>query len=499
MRRLFTIFALALWGLTGLMAANCYRLYLRDKAGSTYCELSERSLVRREAQGIALDDTDLTVSPLYLTQLQAKGWEIVTQSRWLNTVVVRRKDGAQIADSEIRALDFVTDYEMVSDEEPAAKPSKLTLTSPRDTQTSFRQPVWDMKGETLLEAGFMGQDKLIAVLDGGFLMADVNLNAKHNIVGWRDMYSADPDDDTAIFGGDAHGARALSVMMADAESGVWGTAPAAQYFLIRTEHPQTETPLEEDMWVAGAELADSVGADIVSSSLGYYNFDNALFNHTKQQLTTGEVFVSRGAKIAATKGMLICTAAGNDRTNSWCTIDFPSDVENVLTVGSLSSDGVPAYFSSPGFTSPYVKPDVACLGVNVPVIEPERGVAAKQNGTSFSTPMVAGLCASLWSALPELTSEDIRMLVRESAYYFFRPDSLRGYGIPDFAEALRCGLVLAGRPGGASIMAPSSHAEDRDRSLPLTMIDLTGRRVRLGEKNEKIYLKKDGQTLLLLR
>lgn len=434
----FCLLLLSLLCCSDASAAYRYRLYLKDKDGSERYPLSERALERRNRQGIALDSTDLEVSPIYLTALQEAGYQIVCQSRWLNTVVVTKPSGGAIIGSELDALDFVDYYQNITTNELVQTP-RHSLSGDGDkgslTDESFRTPILECKGEALLNQGYRGLGKLVAVLDAGFVNANTMAATKDKIVGCYDMLR--PGDDSYLYTEyEDHGVMCLSIMCSDAKYGVWGSAPEADYFLIRTECAPSETLFEEDTWVSGAEMADSIGADVISSSLGYYEFDNLANNHTQSQLKGLEVFIAQGADIATRKGMLVVVAAGNERGSSWNAIDFPSNVRDVMAVGGTDRDCEIAYFSSPGFTVPYVKPDVVCRGLGSYMINPISEHVRVGNGTSFATPLMAGLCTSLWSAVPELTSLQLLQVVRESSSRYASPDSLYGYGFPKFDIAL---------------------------------------------------------------
>lgn len=421
---------------------GCYRLYLADKEGSDYCALSERALQRRDRQGIALDDADLCVSPKYKQALRDGGWQIVTESRWLNTVVVRRPDEASVEDEFWTQFPFVTRAQQVTggDDLPSIAAPKLRqeLHLPIDNlpKDDFRRPVHEVHGESLYENGFRGEGMLVAVLDGGFMNLKYYSFLMEKVVGWYDCYDPMDAEGTALWNASTHGTHVLSIMATDSVQGVWGTAPEARYFVIRTEWEETETPLEEEMWVRGAEIADSIGADLINSSLGYATFDHAAFNHCWEDLSTSVVFVSQGAAMACQKGILVCNSAGNERQKAWQTINFPADEAQVFTIGATDINLEPAVFTSTGWLSPCVKPDVSCRGANSWHINSATGNPTKGSGTSYSCPMMCGLMASLWSADTSRSPEELRQIVRESASQSASPDSLIGYGLPDFRVAL---------------------------------------------------------------
>lgn len=417
-------------------AEHYYRLYLKDKPNSNICNFSDRAEMRRATQNIEYDSTDFVVSPMYLDLLTNENLRVVVTSRWLNTVVVCSLNKEKIEDDYWTRFDFVDSIKCVHNnigpKEKVRRKKLISEVSPslRVGEDNVLTPHQEIGLNVLHEAGFSGEGKLIAVIDGGFKNVDVLQSINKNVIGWHDMYY--PDDDKYMLTEEPHGTQCLSIMSADGSSGLYGSAPESMYYLIRSENSLSESPLEEDMWVAAAEFADSIGADIISSSLGYLTFDDESMNHSQDALTKGIAFISRGAEIATKKGMLVCVAAGNERQTDWGTLDFPADVENVLTVGASNKDLIPAFFSSPGFLSPYVKPDVLCRGENAYFVDCETEEISVGNGTSYSTPLMAGACASLWSALPSLSSLELLEIVRKSSRNYSSPDSIGGFGIACF-------------------------------------------------------------------
>lgn len=421
-------------------AEHYYRLYLKDKPNSNLCNFSDRAEMRRAIQNIECDSTDFVVSPLYLDLLTNENLRVVATSRWLNTVVVCSLNKEKIEDDFWPRFDFVDSVTCVhnnigSKEKQRRKKSISEVTSSLLTnEDDVLIPHKEIGLNVLHEAGFRGEGKLIAVLDGGFKNVDVLQSINKNVIGWHDMYS--PDNDEYILIEEPHGTQCLSIMSADGSSGLYGSAPESMYYLIRSENSLSESPLEEDMWVAAAEFADSIGADIISSSLGYLTFDDESMNHSQDELTKGTVFISRGAEIATKKGMLVCVAAGNERQTDWGALDFPADVEDVLTVGASNKDLIPASFSSPGFLYPYVKPDVMCRGELAYFVDCETEGISTGNGTSYATPLMAGACASLWSAAPNLPSLELLNIIHRYGNNYFDPDKVGGFGIVDLGLAI---------------------------------------------------------------
>ena len=204
---------------------------------------------------------------------------------------------------------------------------------------------------------------------------------------------------------------------------------------MRSEEYLTESPKEMDNLVAALEKADSLGVNIFTVSLGYYYFNNHEWDIPKSSLDGKSHRASRAATIAARKGMLVCIAAGNEANKEWQTIGVPADADSVLTVGAVGTDSVIAAFSSIGPTADgRTKPEVCAVGVSAALITPE-GKIERSNGTSFATPLLAGLAACLWSALPSENAMQIRSRIIRSAHRYYSPDNTYGYGIPDAWKA----------------------------------------------------------------
>jgi hypothetical protein len=220
------------------------------------------------------------------------------------------------------------------------------------------------------------------------------------------------------------------------EGNIVGTAPKASYYLLKTENDTAENRKEEDNWVAGAEYADSVGAQVINTSLGYSVFDDPSENYTYQDMDGRTTIIAQGAVWAARKGIIVCASAGNEGGSSWRYITSPADADSILTMGAVDNSGNRAGFSSVGPSADgRIKPDVMALGAGAGLIY-NGGFPGFGNGTSFSSPIIAGMVACLWQSIPNRTNQEIIQMVRESADNFSTPDSLYGYGIPNFTSAL---------------------------------------------------------------
>jgi serine protease AprX len=437
-----------------------YFVAFTDKNGTPYsisnpqAFLTQRAIDRRAAQAIPIIEEDLPVNPAYVTAVAATGVQVFTRCKWFNGITIRVTDTAVL--SSIRALPFVQSVMRVSSynskksvegdrkfrlEEALGKTGDHVNRSPGSVQSYDYGPSYNqihlLNGDPLHDRGYRGQGKVIAVLDAGFLNADVNpvfdsLRFNHQILGTRDFVNPGGN----VYLEHYHGGAVLSTMGGNIPGQLIGTAPKASYWLIRTEDAATENIIEEYNWVVGAEMADSVGADVINSSLGYTVFDSAWMDHTCADMNGYTNPSSRGANIAASKGIAISISAGNEGGSSWMCVSSPSDALDALSIAATDEYGIRAYFSSTGIVNGnYVKPNIASMGLNCYVAYPDSSLGYG-SGTSFASPINAGMMACLMQAKPNIDQYHIRLAIEQSASQYTHPDSLLGYGIPDYAKAL---------------------------------------------------------------
>ena len=441
-----------------------FRITLRDKAGTPYSLshptrwLSHKSIERRRRQGLPLDSTDLPLSSVYLKVLRAqRGMNIVGRSRWHNTVLMRSADSTALR--QLTQLEFVTKSELVWISPDSIEPS-LIKWKYQDTFTPWdslnhghygngTEQIETLNGHQLHNTGYRGKGMTIAVLDGGFRNVDrIPALMRANIVGTHDFVSPimypDADSqtqDALLFNDTEHGTKVLSVMAANEPQVLVGTAPEARYWLLRCEDQASEQPIEEDYWTMAAEFADSAGVDIINSSLGYNDYDPPHRDYRLDELDGSTAFISQSASLLTKKGIILVNSAGNTGMGAWKKICVPADAHQVLTVGALNGEGKNAPFSSVGPTQDgRVKPDVMAIGSPTALIS-GRGTIVRDMGTSFSTPVVAGLVACLWQALPQKSALDIISLVRKTADNHLTPNNVYGYGRPDFWRAFMIGKL----------------------------------------------------------
>jgi subtilisin family serine protease len=303
-----------------------------------------------------------------------------------------------------------------------------------------------LKGDLLHQQNYTGSGKIIAVLDSGFLGVETGqpfqrLRDNNQILGGYDYVNESPN----FFALDDHGTLVLSTMGGFTDGQLIGTAPDAQYYLYITEDVDSENPVEESNWVEAAEESDRVGADIITSSLGYFGYDKPEYSHTYSDMTGNAAFASKGANIAFDKGIIVVASAGNEGEKIEKHIGIPAEALNVLAVGAVDSNRNYASFSSQGPSADgRVKPDVMAQG-KASVLSDVSGAITTANGTSFSCPILAGMVACFWQAFPTKTNQEIKQLVIQSAYNYspIIEDRIKyGYGIPDFSLALADGLSV---------------------------------------------------------
>lgn len=441
-------------GLQAQAKDGMFLVTFTDKEGSPYfienpaAFLSERALARRALHQATITTLDLPLSPKYQKGILSTGAKIWLRSKWMNGVVVQASaEQMQL----IKALEYVTATQYVAPKQYERSSNVPVMASlDRPDPTPEKVPVsqrfygfgWDnltgMKGDSLHRWGFRGQGVLVAVLDGGF----PNVGYK-DFLGYDDAaavpgnYDLVQQDSTALDGG-THGATVLSTMAAHHPFFYIGTAPAARYVLFKTENGRGEHRLEEINYAVALEIADSIGVDVVNSSLGYTEFSDPNMNYTKENLDgkTSPASVAIGHAFA--RGMIVVTSAGNSGADDWKYIGTPADAPQAFSIGALTPDGDRAYFSSVGPTADgRIKPDVSALGVSVAAVAANGRGLDGANGTSLSSPLVAGLVACLWQAVPDATNQELLDAIRSTASQASTPDNVTGHGQPNFAAAYR--------------------------------------------------------------
>jgi len=442
---LFIVFLLI--ATAGIRAQVSYYFYVQftDKNNSQYSLskplefLSERAVARRTSFGLSCDSTDLPVNPSYIKQIKDLSIPVHCQSKWMNGATVLLPDSGMM--SQVRRLPFVkfVEYSGKLTGPVQAPKGKYKIKTTFDYGIAAGQ-INQLNGTTLHNEGYRGKGIQIGVIDAGFMSVNTNtafdsLRLQGRLLGTKDIINPNSD----IYSEDSHGAMVLSTMAGNVPGQFLGTAPDASYWLIRTEYVPTEYKVEPDFWCSGIEFADSVGVDIATSSLGYSTFDDPSMNFTYADMNGKVCRASRAANLASKKGIIVTVATGNEGEKTWHYISSPSDADGIITVGAVTSVGTPSYFSSFGPSSDgRVKPEVCATGSFSAIIS-SAGTPSNGDGTSFATPIMAGMMACLlqrYKAIDALTDvPTILNSVFKSGSLYNNPTDQMGYGIPDFVQA----------------------------------------------------------------
>lgn len=409
-----------------------------DKQGCSPIAFSDRAVEQRTKWAIPTDSLDYAVSTTYTDSVRALGGKVMHVSRWMNGATVECEDSIA---NKITACSFVKAIEQTRNETDSRRylyrkqdflhSSEADMAQGTDAQLALYNL------QPLLAAGYKGEGIVLAVIDGGFQNYPIGEHSGNSLSNTFDtthcLGTFDFTDDTDDFYGATgyHGTMCLSLIAGEREDYL-GAATQADYYLMRSEEEGKESPKEMDNLVAALEKADSLGVNIASISLGYSVFDNEAWDFGYADMNGQTTRCSQAAQIAARKGMLVCVAAGNEGNKEWHYLTAPADADSILCVGAVDSEGIIAAFSSRGPSSDErVKPDVCAVGAGSCIIQPSDGSIQYGNGTSFACPLIAGMAACIWSALPDLNAMEIRRRIICSTDRYHNPDADYGYGIPN--------------------------------------------------------------------
>lgn len=466
-------------------------VYFKDKPNATtdlanpLTILSQRALDRRIAQGIALDTRDVPIYQPYITQItNSVGITVKAKSKWLNCLHIRGSkaniDALKLLNS-VSKIDFADKTLNSSSNKTKAKFKFKPVNKTMETAVTFNygtsaNQIQMLNGHLLHQLNYTGSGKIIAILDSGFPGVNTTqpfkrLRDNNQILGGYDYVNKS----TNYFAGNDHGTYVLSSMGGFVDGQLVGTAPDAKYYLYVTEDaisafPYSENPIEESNWVEAAEEADRVGVDIISTSLGYFGYDNDNYSHPYSDMTGNVAFASQGANIAFEKGIIVVASAGNSGQETEPHIGIPAEAKNVIAVGAVQANENLALFSSigPSYDN-RVKPDVMAQGQTV-VLSDKDGNIVTANGTSFSCPITSGMVACLWQALPGKNAQQIKQLILQSSDNFTEPAaksrSKYGYGIPDFNLALAKGLSVSDYSTTDFVVYPNPTFDSISFTLP---------------------------------
>lgn len=452
-----------------------FRVYLKDKGDTGHTLhnpetfLSQRAIERKLKEKVTIDDADLPISNDYFTVVEKSGGKVVSFSKWFSTFVVEVADSLLIGN--IESLSFVDSVKFVwrgnkipLGEKPRPRLSTIESVTPQvhlsasssyvthqgitssDDESAPSQTPQFLSDYGLADAqfrmhnahimsdgGFRGKGILVGVIDAGFTNFDVIPSFESvRIGGYRDFVPTG-----SIFAASDHGTKVLSTMATQLPGVMMGSASEATYWLLRSEDVRSEFPVEEDYWVRAVEFADSVGIDIINTSLGYNNFDDQYLSYTHASLNGNVSLMSKAADMAYDKGMLMVVSAGNEGNKVWGKVTPPADARNVLAIGAAGSDSIIASFSSRGMTADgRIKPDLVSVGLETITIGHD-GLIGNTNGTSLSSPFLTGLITSLWSVNPAIQRTELVDIIKRSSDRYHSPDSIYGNGIPDFHIAMQ--------------------------------------------------------------
>jgi serine protease AprX len=415
--------------------------------------LSSRSIDRRLREGIGFDERDLPVNPFHVISVEeVEGVSVFNKSKWFNAVSVNIDSvHTPTALETMRAFPFVKNIRLVQSFKGESGMDKLTPELDEHTRSqqegdalprSFpygesTQQIEMLNGHKLHDLGFTGGGVHIAQMDAGWVLtpelpAFGRMYQEGRLALEKDFVFPATDN---IYSDNAHGTYVLSIMAGYWPDSLVGSAPDATYYLFRTENPLSEYKAEEDNWVVAAEMCDSLGIDIINSSLGYSEFDDSTQNYTYADMNGRVSRSSRAADIAFEKGILVVNSAGNRGNSAWRYLTAPSDGLHVMAIGAVRADSTRAGFSSFGPSADgRVKPNVVAMGSRTTYAALDS-TARQGNGTSFSSPLIAGMAACLKQAFPGITARDLKDAIEKSAHTYNTPSDSLGYGIPDFWKA----------------------------------------------------------------
>lgn len=464
MSRNFFIVALLLFLLSPALLSQTHAKYwvqFKDKSGTTFSTsepekfLSPRAIEKRKRFNIPITEQDLPVSATYISQVLALDTSTIlfTQSKWLNGITIYAAHDSMLI--WLQRLPFVKYCEITHHMKEAEPQISSYYRNPNHQTPQYgKMPKEQANGALTIDygqaepqirinnihwlhrLGFRGEEMLMMIMDGGFLNTDqvrhFDLLHKENRI--RDVRNFVQPSESPYRSGE-HGTNVLSCIASWVPGEHVGSAPFVTVYLAQTEDGRSENAVEEDNWVAGLEWADSLGCDVLNSSLGYIRFDDTTYKRTYDNITGKSSRASIAASIAASKGIIVCNSAGNEGNSAWHYIGCPADAENILAVGGVNAEGRRATFSSYGPTADgRIKPDAVAVGRNA-LAASRRSKTIHINGTSFSSPLLAGMVTCLWQAFPQKSTFEIMDAVRRSGNQATQPDSSLGYGITDFLKA----------------------------------------------------------------
>jgi serine protease AprX len=460
---------------TGVVYA--YRISFKNKIGSVSINdsatfLTQKALDRRHKQGLSVNVSDIPVVQAYIDSAikNAQAFRVKNRSKWFNQIVVLTQNNNMAA---VSALPFVSQVKLVgkysgwggrmpnpnliNNKYNNIQTTIVTKKQARGNPTYYGESYTQLKQtntDFLHDSGFKGEGIHIAMIDMGFSKAKTIMAFDSSVVNhkYMDQWNFVRDTinvDSFSIGPISHGTDALSVIIANNPGVYVGSAPNANVSMYITEDYAFESPIEEDNWVSAAERADSIGADLINTSLGYYQFDADFSsdNYTYANDFDGKTtLIAKAHNMAVAKGIFCVSAMGNMGGNAWKYLLTPADADSTYSVGAMDSSG--AFTLSMGSSSGpsadgQIKPDGIGCGVQVAVISNSTGLPVYTGGTSFSSPLLCGGIACFMQANPKLPIWEIRRLVQQSSSRFLTTSDSMGYGVPNFKIAQKLASALS--------------------------------------------------------
>lgn len=401
--------------------------------------LSQRAIERRAKYGIPIDITDVPVEKSYIKAIQERGIKILGVSNWLNAICVEGNENHlnSLNLPFVKEIKPHTTYKRKLEEIKESTVNSSVYRTNSYYGSAFAQN--DMIGIPCIHsAGYTGTNIIVTLMDSGFRNADTMACFQHVFSSGRLLNTYDfVDNQPTAWDEDGHGTLVWSTIAAKLPNVMVGTAPDAKFILYRTEQVSAEVNQEEVNWLVAAQRADSLGTDIIHSSLGYSVFDSGQTSYTYTDMDGKTTTITQAAVMARRKGIMITNSAGNEGSGAWGYITAPSDADSILCVGAVDAAKTRASFSSYGPTSDgRIKPDIMAMGVATACVSGTSGTVSTANGTSLSGPLIAGLSACLLQAKNTLTPIQLVNAVRNAGDRKTSPDNFYGYGVPDGCAAL---------------------------------------------------------------
>lgn len=406
-------------------------VFFKDKPNSSFVNITDKSMRRRLKNHVSFDYRDRNVNTNYVGVMNENG-HVLNVSRWLNGVTLI----TDVDPTDLKAnYDFIENIRVSESLVPVKHKKDLFDDEAKADYGPAEHQIEQINLDCLHDLGFNGEGIYVAVIDAGFRGMDTisyfdSAFIENRIIDTYDFL----DGDANVYQHSSHGTAVSSCIFAESNgpSPISATAVEVDVALYVSENPGSETIIEEFDLVLALERADSVGADIATISLGYTNFDNPADNHPFSDMDGETTIAAIGVNAAASKGILVMVAAGNDGPNP---ISTPCDADSCLCVGAMDDNGWYVDFSSIGPSADnQVKPDIIARGENATVVM-DNGNITTANGTSFATPIMAGAMACLMQANPQSTIEELMLAIRQSGNAYNNPNVYTGYGKPDMCEA----------------------------------------------------------------